>query len=743
MLVSMRAIMPWVVSFLSVVALAPAAGVFGLAEAGQGTPTFAVYAAPSSLSDANNAGEPSVGVNWNSGAVMVQSFASTYKVVFNDASVPASVAWTDVTPSGSVTNIDPYLFALSNKGRTWAGGLSGACSVFFFTDNDGASWSPPINTCGGAVDHESLGAGPWHSPGAPLLASYDHGVYYCSQNVVISCALSKDGGTTYGAPATVGGACGGLHGSVHVSANGNVYVPTHNCNGRAGGGKSTNNGGSFTSYTIAQSTQPDRGFDPDVATTPDNTLWQAWSQGNSYHAMIARSTNAGTSWDRVTDLSLTISPNPVHTTFHEVVAGDNGRVAVAFLGSTGGTGNPFDNGYTGVWHLYVSFSYDAGVTWSTYQATSDPVQRGCIWDGGGSNECRNLLDFMDGSVTKDGRVVVAFADGCVSAACTGASGDPAQSRDAWATIARQSTGRGLFAAYDGTGPSVPVAPVLSATAGNARVDLSWTTPSDGGSAIAGYRLYRDGAFYQALGVQNAYADTAVTNGQTYSYRVSAVNAVGEGARSNAASATPGAANTAPTACFTHAETGLLASVDGACSSDADGTIASWSWSWGDGSPASSGVTASHAYAAAGTYTVTLTVTDDDGATGSSSQGVTVTSPGDPDPGATTLSNGVAKSATNGAVGSWQHYKIQVPSGKAQLQVLLDGAACSLLSCNPDLDLYVKRGARPTTAANDCGPEEGDSDETCTFANPAADWWYVGVYVYSGSSQKTYTIKATY
>lgn len=710
---------------------------FGPASAGSGTPTFALYAAPGSLNSADGAGEPSVGVNWNTGAVMYQAFASTYKVVFNDATVPATAAWSDVTSPTSITNIDPILFTESSKGRTFAGGLNGACSSLSYTDNDGQSWTQMGNACAGAgVDHESIGAGPWKGA-APLLSSYDRGVYYCAQTSAITCATSTDGGLTFGAGVAVSGACGGLHGSIHVGGNGNVYVPTNQCGGKVGGAKSTNNGGAFSSYTIPGSVQADRGFDPDVATTPDNTLWQSWSQGGSYHSYVARSTDAGATWTRMTDLSTTITPNPIHTTFHETIAGDNGRVAVAFLGSTGGSGNPFNTGYSGVWHLYVSYTYDAGLTWATYKATTDPVQKGCIWDQGGSNACRNLLDFMDATVTKDGRVLVGFADGCIATCATGSGASTAS----YATIARQSTGKGLFAAYDG-GATAPAAPTLSATSGNARVDLSWTTPANNGATITGYKLYRGGALHQTLGVVNAYADTAVTNGQTYTYTVSAVNSIGEGALSNQVTGSPAAGNIAPTACFSHSETNLATSVNGGCSTDSDGTISSYAWNWGD-STSGSGATATHTYAAGGTYTVTLTVTDNAGATGTTSQSVTVASAGDPDPGAFTLTNGVAKSDTSGASGTWKYYKIQVPSGKTSLSIVLDGPACGLLQCNPDLDLFTKRGARPSGTANDCSPEEGDSDETCTHANPAADWWYVGVKVYSGNAGAAYTVRATY
>src|SRR5207248_5671032 len=61
------------------------------------------------------------------------------------------------------------------------------------------------------------------------------------------------------------------------------------------------------------------------------------------------------------------------------------------------------------------YTFDGGQTWTTVNATpGDPVQRGCIWNGGGSNACRNLLDFNDASVDKQGRVLAAYTDGCAN-----------------------------------------------------------------------------------------------------------------------------------------------------------------------------------------------------------------------------------------------------------------------------------------------------------------------------------------
>jgi parallel beta-helix repeat protein len=96
-----------------------------------------------------------------------------------------------------------------------------------------------------------------------------------------------------------------------------------------------------------------------------------------------------------------------------------------------------------------------------------------------------------------------------------------------------------------TAMGVPSNPLnLTAVGGNGVVTLSWMQPlSDGGSPIIGYTIYRGltsgGEIYHATaGVIPTFIDTGLTNGVTYYYKVSASNAIGEGARSNEAYATP-------------------------------------------------------------------------------------------------------------------------------------------------------------------------------------------------------------
>jgi len=179
---------------------------------------------------------------------------------------------------------------------------------------------------------------------------------------------------------------------------------------------------------------------------------------------------------------------------------------------------------------------------------------------------------------------------------------------------------------------------LSVTdAKDGKLDLSWDPATDN-VAVAYYNIYRDGAGTPLTTVAHpmtSYQDTGLTNGQQYTYEVSAVDtSSNEGEKSDPASGTPTASpspppppppppaiqNKPPVADGSAGEpyVGVIGSIitfDGSLSYDPDtgGEIVSWFWDFGDGTNAS-GEIVNHSYAQATNYTVILTVTDNDAAT---------------------------------------------------------------------------------------------------------------------------------
>ncbi|MCG7845260.1 MAG: leucine-rich repeat protein [Methanomassiliicoccales archaeon] len=89
-----------------------------------------------------------------------------------------------------------------------------------------------------------------------------------------------------------------------------------------------------------------------------------------------------------------------------------------------------------------------------------------------------------------------------------------------------------------TAPGAPTSLTTVATAD--QVELNWTAPAaDGHSPITGYLVYRGASADAVVLIGNCtsttYVDTTVTAGSSYYYKVSAVNVIGEGELSDAAS----------------------------------------------------------------------------------------------------------------------------------------------------------------------------------------------------------------
>lgn len=84
---------------------------------------------------------------------------------------------------------------------------------------------------------------------------------------------------------------------------------------------------------------------------------------------------------------------------------------------------------------------------------------------------------------------------------------------------------------------------------------------------------------------------------------------------------------------------------------------------------------------------------------------------------------------SGVTSSWMDFQLDVPAGQSQLVVQISGGS-------GDADLYVRRGANPTTSSYDCRPYRNGNSETCTFNNPTAGTYYIRIRAYSTYSGLT-------
>ena len=513
---------------------------------------------------AHDAGEPSCGVNWNSpapnnaaGVTNFQSDLQTLFITFDD-SCPASgqkATWyNSAAPTSLFIDSDPIGFTDRQTGRVFAGELtltSPSCKISFTDTNgldalgqpDQAGWTASIPPLGSGIDHETIGGGPYHSPipARPPGTVYPNAVYYCSQDLVAAfCLRSDDGGVNWGPPVTIyTSACGGLHGHVKVAPDGTVYVPNNDCGSKGAVVASTDNGLTWTPRPV---TSTSSGFsDPAVGIDNNGKVYFAIANGDG-KAVVATSNDLGQTWQNIFDVGAAFGVKT--TAYPAAVAADTNRAAVSFYGSTT-AGDGSSSGFNGVWHLYIAETIDGGAHWNTADATPNaPMQRGCIWNGGGANICRNLLDFFDMTVDKQGRIEVGYVNGCAGGNCAQAANTATgNAYTALGVIARQSSGQRLIASFDPSSPtSVPGIPSVTERRVGRAIHIAWSEADTGNSPITGYQILRgtssntETLLTTVAGTQTGGTfddfDVTVSGQTTYYYKVQATNGVGTSCGNN-------------------------------------------------------------------------------------------------------------------------------------------------------------------------------------------------------------------
>ena len=447
-----------------------------------GTPDVPVTPAPAwtfSLHDVGEDGpEPTLGVT-SDGSIYFQALEKTMK------SSDHGATWTQVsTTLSSPTTLDPMLWVDPVTDRVFSNQLYLACSYLSYSDDGGATWISNPAACGVPVnDHQKVATGPYveGSPLAPVGGVnpvYPNVVYYAYNAIAGSrVAISVDGGLTFPytglanppVPVDEGDSecAAGLHGHITAGPDGVVYIPNRSsCSGPDGVGqsgpvvaRSFDNGLTWDQVLV----HPDIGTsdhdkNPEVAIDVNNTLYITWP-GADNRLYYAWSGDHGSTWSP----AYLVTPQLGTATMPVIQAGDPGRIAMAYYavedpatvrGDEGRIQPPDLTNETARWNLYVTFSLNALddlPTWTTWSLTDDPIQIGPISTNTGDAPAgsRNLLDFIDMVLDAEGRVYIAYADGCTGACATDPEATMEMSRDAQGFAAVMQSGPSLYRA-DGT-----------------------------------------------------------------------------------------------------------------------------------------------------------------------------------------------------------------------------------------------------------------------------------------------------
>lgn len=351
-------------------------------------------------------------------------------------------------------NADPWIWVDPWTDRVYNVALYMVCSWTTWSDDGGDSWDGfnPATGCMQGLpgqDHQKLTSGPpargATTSGFPNVLYYTYNSQRPPYGTWIQ--VSLDGGETY----TLGqrvhphdDCTSGIAGPVAIGEDGVAYSPKPICDGIAIAVTGDNG------QTWSHATVKDAGAVPayvamtDAAVDKALNAYAIWT-GADGRPYVTVSTDQGRSWSR----SIRASPPDITASTHNViVAGETGRVAVAYLGTRADvskwpatSAQDADEGT--VWHLFISMTDDAlaeDPVWTSIQVTpdDDPVQIGPIALDPAETETRNLQEFIDMVVSKEGRIHVAYADGCDR--CSKAS----ESRRGDATVAILDVGPSLL-----------------------------------------------------------------------------------------------------------------------------------------------------------------------------------------------------------------------------------------------------------------------------------------------------------
>lgn len=513
------------------------------------------------------AAEPTLFGNPLTGNVFLIAVYEVLRASFDDNTSPAKATWVAKDQPTNISNhvtLDPLLLGDPTphgnppRHRIWAQQLTGGQSATDYSDDDGETWTPTLS--GGfasGADHQGMGVGPYPTTGPGSLIPhplYPSAFYYCSQDVATAfCSRSDDGAQTFGPIVpiydSVVARCVGLHGHPKIAPDGTVYVPNKGCGldvpvigtGKAAAVVSEDAGLTWEIRPVPDSTGGllSKG-DPSAGIDKSGKVYLAYQNLSNSQLYVSTSTDKGETWSPSVDVAALAGVT--YAVFPAATAGDAGRAAVAFFGTTyNGPMTDYQGmDFPGVWYLYIATTYDGGNTWFINNATPDNPVQGAFGGIGNGGDNRNHYDFIDLEIDGEGRVIAATTIGCAGSCPQNGGPNTFQT---FGNIVRQSGGRRMLAQFDPVEPAAPQPPLISGYRTAQFVSLTWPKADGNGLPVTGYNVYRSidgGAETQirsATTSRQVVESTDLT--KSYSYRVTALNSQGESNSSNTFAPTVG------------------------------------------------------------------------------------------------------------------------------------------------------------------------------------------------------------
>ena len=376
--------------------------------------------------------EPTIGIT-NTGSMFFTNYRGTGDGTHIIKGTNYGQDWEDVGPfnplfptTGQVpSSNDPYVYVDKWTDRVVKFDMHALTAMFVeYSDDDGSSWSIPLSAEGyySPQDHQSIAS----MLDVNGIGFHDTIYVFCintgSSALGPQCSRSLNGGVTWdvqrpgypiGTPQ-----CSGLHGHVAGGSDGSVYRGNPSCDGPAVY-RSLDGGYTWTEHTITTEIGMQQGWhshEVAVAVDEAGNVHASWISTDEM-PWYAYSRDQGDTWS---EPMMIAAPGVNQTGFPTIFAGDEGRVALGYIG--------LQNGQAG-WNGYMAVMTDAFsefplITSVSVNLFEDPLD---ITEDCGDVRCGGFGDFIDIEIDDEGRPWIALAhnvrnqEGIVGTMITGPS----------------------------------------------------------------------------------------------------------------------------------------------------------------------------------------------------------------------------------------------------------------------------------------------------------------------------------